>query len=209
MLQYIVGALQKLAATRDAAVVVLTQCATRMQAEKGATLIPSINANVWEQGIATRVALFRDWTWNAGRAFGTRLAAVQKLNGTVASDATEKVFAFKIESVGCHPFPPSLASAYKHFILDVILIKLQTGLESVDFNGAQPEIGSARKRKLDQAGFEVPDSEDEDYGWQEDDDNALPRPPPQWQGSEDILLGTHPETDDDDSNVDDTGSVVG
>lgn len=116
MLQYIVGALQKLAATRDAAVVVLTQCATRMQAEKGATLIPSINANVWEQGIATRVALFRDWTWNAGRASGTRLAAVQKLNGMVASDATERVFAFKIESVGLHSFPPSFASAYKHFI---------------------------------------------------------------------------------------------
>lgn len=91
-----------------------------------------------------------------------------------------------------------------------MLIKLQTGLEPVDFNGARPEIGSARKRKLDQANFEVPDSEDEDYGWQEDDDNALPRPPPQWQGSEDILLGTLPETDDDvDSNVDDTGSVVG
>lgn len=104
MLQYIVGALQKLAATRDAAVVVLTQCATRMQAEKGATLIPSINANVWEQGIATRVALFRDWTWNAGRASGTRLAAVQKLNGMVASDSTEKVFAFKIESVRCHHY---------------------------------------------------------------------------------------------------------
>lgn len=103
MLQYIIGALQKLAATRDAAVVVLTQCATRMQAEKGATLIPSINANVWEQGIATRVALFRDWTWNDGRASGTRLAAVQKVNGMVASDALEKVFAYKIESV-CRNF---------------------------------------------------------------------------------------------------------
>lgn len=83
------------------------------------------------------------------------------------------------------------------------------GLGSVGFDGAQSmDIGSARKRKLDQAGFEVPDSEEEDYGWQEDDNNALPRPPPQWQGSEDILLGTHPESDDDDSNVDDIASEV-
>lgn len=86
---------------------------------------------------------------------------------------------------------------------------MQTGLGSVDFDGAQSiDIGSARKRKLNQAGFEVPDSEDEDYGWQEDDDSALPRQPPQWQGSEDILLGTHPESDDDDSNVDNAGSPV-
>lgn len=113
VLQYIVGALQKLAATRDAAVVVLTQCATRMQAEKGATLIPSINANVWEQGIATRVALFRDWAWNNGRASGTRLAAVQKVNGMVFSDAVEKVFAFAIEPVSRNrlfvPFPHTCA----------------------------------------------------------------------------------------------------
>lgn len=89
-------------------------------------------------------------------------------------------------------------------VLGVILTKLQTGLESVDFDGVPPEIGSARKRKLDQARFEVPDSEDDDYGWQEDDESALPHPPPQWQGSEDVLLGTYPETDDDGSNVDDT-----
>lgn len=86
---------------------------------------------------------------------------------------------------------------------------MQTGLRPVNFDGAQSsDIGSTHKRKLDQAGFEVPDSEDEDYGWREDDDSALPRPPPQWQGSEDILLGTHPETDDDDSNADDAVSLV-
>lgn len=99
MLQYIVGALQKLAATRDAAVVVLTQCATRMQAERRATLTPAINANVWEQGIATRVALFRDWMWHDGHASGARLAAVQKVNGKATSNALETVYGFEIESV--------------------------------------------------------------------------------------------------------------
>lgn len=104
MLQYIVGALQKLAATRDAAVVVLTQCATRMQAERRATLIPAITANVWSQGITTRVALFRDWMWHDGHASGARLAAVQKVNGKVTLDALETVYAFKIESV-CYILP--------------------------------------------------------------------------------------------------------
>lgn len=107
VLQYVVSALQKLAATRDAAVVVLTQCATRMQAEKGATLTPAINANVWEQGIATRVALLRDWMWNDGHPYGARLAAVQKVNGKAAADGLDTVVAFSIDSVGrvapCYP----------------------------------------------------------------------------------------------------------
>lgn len=100
VLQYVVSALQKLAATRDAAVVVLTQCATRMQAERSATLIPAINASVWEQGIATRVALLRDWMWNDGHPYGARLAAVQKVNGKTAADGLDRVFAFNIDSVG-------------------------------------------------------------------------------------------------------------
>ncbi|KAK7748602.1 hypothetical protein SLS53_000622 [Cytospora paraplurivora] len=103
VLQYVVGALQKLAATRDAAVVVLTQCATRMQAERRATLTPAINANVWEQGITTRVALFRDWMWHDGHASGARLAAVQKVNGKATLDALETVYGFKIESTGLVP----------------------------------------------------------------------------------------------------------
>lgn len=100
VLQYVVSALQKLAATRDAAVVVLSQCATRMQAEKGATLIPAINASVWEQGIATRVALLRDWLWNDGHIYGARVAAVQKVNGKAAADGLDTVVAFSIDSVG-------------------------------------------------------------------------------------------------------------
>ena len=69
---------------------------------------------------------------------------------------------------------------------------------------------AAQKRKLGDTEFEVPDSDDEDYGWQNDDDGAMPAPPPQWQGSEDILLGTHPESGDEvgdsDADVDDSGN---
>lgn len=54
------------------------------------------------------------------------------------------------------------------------------------------------KRKLEQTDLEVPDSEDdEDYGWGDDDETGLPAPPPQWQGSEDILLGQELGRSDD------------
>lgn len=71
----------------------------------------------------------------------------------------------------------------------------------MDYDRVQSATASsctpARKRKLDNTGLEVPDSEDE-YGWGEQDNSALPGQPPQWQGSEDIILGTHPDTDNED-----------
>ena len=50
---------------------------------------------------------------------------------------------------------------------------------------------SGQKRKLAETDLEIPDSEgedDEDYGWAEDDEDDVPAMPPQWQGSEDILV---------------------
>ncbi|KAM0576982.1 hypothetical protein ACHAO2_005709 [Verticillium nonalfalfae] len=147
-LQHVVSALQKLAATRNCAVVVLTQCATKMQAESGATLVPAINANVWEQGVSTRLVVFKDWAWKDGSPSTVCLAGVQKLEGRVGSEA----------------------------------------------------------RKMDDAGLEVPDSDEGegDYGWEVDDDAAAPVPP-QTQGSEDLLLGVNHGLydEDDDENGDD------
>lgn len=64
---------------------------------------------------------------------------------------------------------------------------------------ARPELAAdpasaatvARKRKLSAAELVIPDSEgedDEDYGWAEEDEEDMPPMPPQWQGSEDILI---------------------
>ena len=52
------------------------------------------------------------------------------------------------------------------------------------------------KRKLSQTDFEVADSEGEDYGWEDEDELEMPSMPPQWQGSEDILLGQVEEDDE-------------
>lgn len=51
----------------------------------------------------------------------------------------------------------------------------------------------AQKRKLGDTDLEIADSEDEDYGWGDDDE--LPPMPSQWQGSEDLLLTREPESE--------------
>ncbi|KAJ8120763.1 hypothetical protein ONZ43_g2614 [Nemania bipapillata] len=137
ILQYLVSALQKLSATRDILIVLLSQCATRMQADRGAALTPAISASNWEQGIATRLVLFQDWTVVSSELRSVRLVA--------------------------NP---------RH-----------------------------QKRKFTETDFEIADSEEEDYGWEDEDEAQMPNMPPQWQGSEDLLLGRVEEEDDDDGSL--------
>jgi hypothetical protein len=104
ILQLIISSLQKLAATRDITIVILSHCATRMQADRGAALIPAINATVWEQGIATRLVLFRDWSLQKGHVSGVRLVGIQKLNGKASAESIESALAFDVHDVGSDSF---------------------------------------------------------------------------------------------------------
>ncbi|KAG5932981.1 hypothetical protein E4U53_001137 [Claviceps sorghi] len=168
-LQFIISALQKLAATKSCAVVVLSQCATKMQSEHGATLVPAVNAAAWNQGISTRLVMFRDWTWQDGNLVSVHLAGVQKLDGKSNADAIEHVAAFRIDPTGA--------------------TSVECGNTTNMTTTAEPAILIQHKRKVDDTDLEVPDSEDdEDYGWADEDESTLPQPP-QWQGSEDVLLG--------------------
>ncbi|KAF5609380.1 DNA repair rhp55 [Fusarium pseudoanthophilum] len=143
--------------------VVLSQCATKMHSERGATLTAAVNASVWEQGISTRLVMFRDWTWQENNLTSVFLAGLQKLDGKACQEVVENVVAFKVELDGVSQVP---YEALKTFEL------------------------ARHKRKLGQTELEVPDSEDdEDYGWADEDEAAMPAPPPQWQGSEDLILG--------------------
>lgn len=184
-LQSIMSLFNKLAATRKCAVVVLSQCATRMQSENGATLVPAINATVWEQGISTRIALFRNWSWEDRKPHSVFLAGVQKLDGRVMMDVVENASAFTVE-------PVSRSEDYNNVATLTGILVWQTGVRDVEYAASHPmEIAAAaqQKRKIGQTELEVPDSEDEDYGWAEEDEASLPAPPPQWQGSEDVILG--------------------
>lgn len=99
-LQTIMSLLNKLAATRNCAVVILSQCATKMQSEHGAALVPAVNATVWEQGISTRIALFRNWSWEGRKPHSVFLAGVQQVDGRVMMDVVDNASAFTVESVG-------------------------------------------------------------------------------------------------------------
>ncbi|KAJ4015615.1 hypothetical protein NW752_006536 [Fusarium irregulare] len=162
-LQSIMSALHKLAATRNCAVVVLSQCATKMHSERGATLTAAVNANVWEQGVSTRLVTFRDWVWQENSLTGVFLAGLQKVDGRACQEAVENIVAFKVEP---------------------------DGIAQVPYEALQTFELAQHKRKLGETELEVPDSEDdEDYGWADEDEAAMPAPPPQWQGSEDLILG--------------------
>jgi hypothetical protein len=69
----------------------------------------------------------------------------------------------------------------------------------VDYDNTRPSrtltSTPAQKRKLGDTDFEIADSDDEDYGW--DDDEDLPPMPSQWQGSEDLLLVRPLESEDE------------
>ncbi|KIL92608.1 hypothetical protein FAVG1_03788 [Fusarium avenaceum] len=180
-LQSIMSALQKLAATRNCAVVVLSQCATKMHSERGATLTAAVNANVWEQGVSTRLVMFRDWVWQDSNLTSVFLAGLQKLDGKACQEVVENIVAFKVESQ-------------------------QDSVTQVPYEALQSTELARHKRKLGQTELEIPDSEDdEDYGWAEEDEAAMPAPPPQWQGSEDLILGQDiGQSDDENSEHDGT-----
>lgn len=191
VLQCVAAALERLAETRNIAIVVLTQCASRVQTERGAALAPALNGVAWDRGITTRLVLFRDWAWKDNRPVGGRFAGIQKLNGHDSETGIDGMVAFGIVETG-------------------------GGLVEEHYTAVPPR-SSIYKRKLGETGL-VPrhghghgnGNEDDDYGWDNEDEDNLPSMPPQWQGSEDILLGhrrydeeeEEAEEDDDDGEVD-------
>ncbi|ERT02600.1 hypothetical protein HMPREF1624_00901 [Sporothrix schenckii ATCC 58251] len=173
VLQCVAAALERLAETRNIAVVVLTQCASRVQTERGAALAPALNGVAWDRGITTRLVLFRDWAWKDNRPVGGRFAGVQKLNGYESDTGIDSIVAFDVTEVGL---------IEEHYT-------------------AVPPRSSIYKRKLGETELVPRGGDDDDYGWDDEDEDNLPSMPPQWQGSEDILLG-HRRYDDDGEEAD-------
>ena len=68
---------------------------------------------------------------------------------------------------------------------------VQDGVREVPHDAGENSVkvpSPTRKRKFDETGFEIPDS-DEEYGWDEDEENVMPHTLGLgWQGSEDILI---------------------
>ncbi|CZR62539.1 related to DNA repair protein rhp55 [Phialocephala subalpina] len=201
ILKYITSTLQKLAATRNIAIVIMSQCVTKMRSGAGAGLVPSINITAWEQGLGCRLTLFRDWGWDDedGKAIhNVRLAQVIKAEGVLIPENKPRIIAFSILTSGLVPVtPPTLPTNLIPTSTFVSPTKRSPHPLSHSHTHPDPVASQtlpilptpSTKRKLTDTDFEIPDSDedDEDYDWAEEDEEELPPPPPQWQGSEDVL----------------------
>ncbi|KAE8450503.1 hypothetical protein EG329_006233 [Mollisiaceae sp. DMI_Dod_QoI] len=195
ILQYIINSLQKLAATRNIAIVILSPCVTKMRPGAGAALVPAINTTAWEQGLACRLALFRDWGWDdedGNTIQDVRLAQVIKAEGVLVPDVRLRIVGFSILESGLSPITlpitPLSASTFTSPTKNSLHPFSHAHTQSMQSTPQLPSLHPPQKRKFAETSLEIPDSEDdEDYGWAEEDEEELPPPPPQWQGSEDVL----------------------
>ncbi|MCJ1244951.1 hypothetical protein MMC30_002152 [Trapelia coarctata] len=145
----------KLAAMRNIAVLLVSQAMTRVRREEGmAVLRPAISTKAWEEGIANRMVLFRDWQAReddemrekAVRA--TRFVGVTKLGGVVY-EGVGKVVPFTIEKHGL-----------REIVVDAA-VEPSVSLPLV----AGPTLKRKREEVADSESEEGDLGSDEEFGW--------------------------------------------
>jgi hypothetical protein len=138
------AALAKFAALHNVALLVMTQTATRIRPQDRALLVPALSGPEWDNGVSTRLFLFRDWH--------SRFAALTKAHGkALAGDGdVGTLVPFAIESDGLRALSTATDTA------TTMLLPIQPGSSKRSFadmdDDTAPEPGS-----------------DELYGWLEDD----------------------------------------
>ena len=100
-----IAKLGRLAATRQIAILLTVQTATRVYAEQETCLYPAVAGTAWDNGINARIVLFRDWLYRSaaspsqgGYVSGARYAAVVKAGG-VSYEGLGRAVPFKITKV--------------------------------------------------------------------------------------------------------------
>lgn len=95
----------KLAATRNIAILLVSQTTTRISADTGAVLHPAMASTAWDAAISTRIVLFRDWVFQTAEGPskgevipGVRFMGVVKAGG-ISYGGLGKVTSFTIEEV--------------------------------------------------------------------------------------------------------------
>jgi len=86
--------LAKIAALHDIALLITSQTITRIRTGSRALLVPAISSAAWEDGVSTRLVLFRDWVpeqGKCGKVDGAKLQHVRfvgvlKANGVITAD---------------------------------------------------------------------------------------------------------------------------
>ena len=105
----LIATLTRVAAMHDIALLITSQTITRIRAASRALLIPALSGAEWENGVSTRLVLFRDWVPGQGkwdrrdvaRLQKTRFTGVLKANGVRLADDGEVgiVVPFIVEEV--------------------------------------------------------------------------------------------------------------
>lgn len=99
----------KFAAMHDIALLVTSQTITRIRGPSRALLVPAISGLEWENGVSTRLVLFRDWVRHgrpsnksdADRLQRTRFVGLVKVNGVALAEegGVGNVVPYTIENV--------------------------------------------------------------------------------------------------------------
>jgi hypothetical protein len=105
----LISTFTRFAALHDIALLVTSQTITRIRGASRALLVPAISGVEWENGVSTRLVLFRDWvrhgktkdTADANRLRRARFAGLVKANGVALAEegGVGNVVPFMIENV--------------------------------------------------------------------------------------------------------------
>lgn len=111
IMEKVISDLRKMAVTKNMAIIVIGQMATRVRDEARAMLHPAIAGDAWEGGIATRIVLYRDWlsktsdtASQATNYSGARFASVIKARN-VSYGEMSRLTAFRITRDGLEELP--------------------------------------------------------------------------------------------------------
>ncbi|KAF1832711.1 hypothetical protein BDW02DRAFT_570796 [Decorospora gaudefroyi] len=160
----LIATFTRFAALHDIALLITSQTATRIRGDDRAVLVPAISGAEWENGVSTRLVLFRDWDLSgkfsdeadAARLHRIRFAGVVKANGVALAEeaGVGNVVPFTIETNGlCDiSIPPDDIAA--HLVVPTEPRPPKRSFTEIDEDAA------------------VEPSSDELYGWSEDDDVA-------------------------------------
>ncbi|KAF2242978.1 P-loop containing nucleoside triphosphate hydrolase protein [Trematosphaeria pertusa] len=159
----LISTLTKTAALHDIALLITNQTITRIRSGSRALLVPAISGTEWDNGISTRLVLFRDWVpgqgkWsdaNADRLQEARFVGAVKTNGaTLANEGgVGNVVPFTVDCVSLRD-------------LNVAAVDIAPAPVS-----SQARPPKRRFAEIDDDEGGEPDS-DELYGWVEDDEVA-------------------------------------
>lgn len=203
----LISTFTRFAATHDVALLVTSQTITRIRGASRAVLVPAMSGVEWENGVSTRLVLFRDWMSSDGtndkseaaRLRRARFVGLNKANGVILAEegGVGNVVAFTIERVS--KFEPYSQRRKQYRMRRSCADAMQFGLQDLNLSAnditALPVLSAqARPSKrpfaeldgdVDEDAAEEPNS-DELYGWIEDDEVA----------AEGLLIDDTPVIDD-------------